>query len=106
MIPHDKLLYIPEEFIHHSQPTLFYRVGIDVLDVEDWHVPSDSSSSDGGSHSGGGGLSSGHGDFSQPWPKKTRFSIAEDVAGINGNGGALMHPAQVGLAEAQQIKAA
>jgi hypothetical protein len=80
MIPREKLLYIPEpefahvwgpplfvnpeEFIHHSQPTLFYRVGFDVLEVEDWHVPSDSSSSDGGSDSGGDGLPSGHGGFS------------------------------------------
>jgi hypothetical protein len=104
MIPREKLLYIPEPefahvwgpplfvnlegFIHHSQPTLFYRVGIDVLDVEDWHVPSDSSSSDGGSDSGDDGLPSGHGGFSQPWPKKTSFSIAEDVAGVNGSGDA------------------
>jgi hypothetical protein len=91
MIPHEKLLYIPEpkfahvwgpplfvnpeEFIHHDQPTLFYRVGFDVLEVEDWHVPSDSSSSNGGSDSGGDGLPSGHGGFSQPWHKKTRFSM-------------------------------
>jgi hypothetical protein len=65
-----------------------YRVGIDVLEVEDWHVPSDSSSSDGGSDLGGDGLPSGHGGFSQPWPKKTRFSITEVVAGFNGSGGA------------------
>jgi hypothetical protein len=65
----------PEDFIHRSQPTLFYWVGFDVLEVEDCHVPSDSSSSDGGD-----GLSSGHGGFSQSWPKKTHFSIVEDVA--------------------------
>jgi hypothetical protein len=78
----------PEEFIHHSQPTLFYQIGFDVLEVEDWHVPSDSSSSDGGSDSCGDGLPSGHGGFSQSWPKKTRFSIAEDVAGVSDSGGA------------------
>jgi hypothetical protein len=104
MIPREKLLYIPEpefahvwgdllfvnpeEFIHHSQPIMFYRVGFDVLEVEDWHVPSDSSLSDGGSDSGGDGLPSVHGGFSQPWTKKTNFSIAEDVAGANDSGGA------------------
>jgi hypothetical protein len=104
MIPREKLLYIPEpefahvwgdllfvnpeEFIHHSQPIMFYRVGFDVLEVEDWHVPSDSSLSDGGSDSGGDCLPSVHGGFSQPWTKKTSFSIAEDVAGANDSGGA------------------
>jgi hypothetical protein len=64
--------------VHPPRPTYsVYRVGFDVLEVEDWHVPSDSSSSDGGSDSGGDGLPSVHGGFSQPWHKKTRFSMLQ-----------------------------
>jgi hypothetical protein len=33
----------PEDVIHHNQSMLWYHVLIDVLEVEDWHDPSDSS---------------------------------------------------------------
>jgi hypothetical protein len=35
-----------EDVVFHSHPTLRYMVEIDVLEVVDCHVPSDSSSSD------------------------------------------------------------
>jgi hypothetical protein len=33
-----------EEIIYHNQPMLCYRITIDMLEVLDWHDPSDSSS--------------------------------------------------------------
>lgn len=52
LVPREKVVYIPEltpghrpplfldseEIIYHIQPTLCYRLEIDILEVEDWHV--------------------------------------------------------------------
>jgi hypothetical protein len=59
LIPREKIIFIlepraaiewglpmfvdPEEVNYHSQSTLQYRVEVDMLEVEDWHVPSNSS---------------------------------------------------------------
>jgi hypothetical protein len=67
-----------EEIIYHNQPMLYYCITIDMLEVLDWHDPSDSSSLGG--------------DFNpdslvgwlKPWPKQARFS------GRGGGGGG--HP--------------
>jgi hypothetical protein len=49
-------------------------------------MPSETSSSDGGSDLGSDGLSSSHGGFSQLWPKKTHFSNPKDDTKDNGSG--------------------
>jgi hypothetical protein len=87
-IPREKVIYIPEpenvqvrgppmfldleEIIYYDQPTLRYRVQINILEVVDWHLPS-SSSSDGGSVHGDGPRSYLPHHLSRPWPHTTCF---------------------------------
>jgi hypothetical protein len=44
--PAPALFVDPEEVIHHNRPMLWYRVGLEISKVIDWHVSSDMSSSD------------------------------------------------------------
>jgi hypothetical protein len=63
----------PKEVIFHNRPTLWYRVFIDIIEIEDWHTPSISSSS-GGSDFGSDGDDYVCPAFSGPWLKRTSFS--------------------------------
>jgi hypothetical protein len=75
----------PEEIIYHYQPMLYYRVQIEVLEVEDWHDPSDSSDDDGYDQVPRGSDDPQQSCWLQPWPKKTRFSNVGDGAFSNGD---------------------
>jgi hypothetical protein len=70
----------PKEVIYHCQPALRYRIFIDVLEVEDWHEPSESSAcfdSVSGADRVLGSRASG---FLHPWPKRIHLAAPEDDA--------------------------
>jgi hypothetical protein len=75
----------PEDIIYHNQPMLYYRVQIKVLEVEDWHDPSDSSDDDGYDQAPRGSDDPQQSYWLQPWPKKTRFSSVGDGADSSGD---------------------
>jgi hypothetical protein len=75
----------PGEIIHHSRPTLRYRVLINILEVED----SDSSSDDVMRTVAAARSPRSHQKcFLRPWPKQVRFDGSEeDGDGNNDDGG-------------------
>jgi hypothetical protein len=62
-----------EDVIHHNQSTLWYHVLIDILEVEDWNDPSDSSD-DSSTDANGGPMDPQRHCWIQSWPKKTHFN--------------------------------
>jgi hypothetical protein len=67
----------PKEVIHLSQPALWYRVFIDIVEVEDWQPPSESSTGLDSDSSADGILGSRVSGFSHPWPKRIRLPASE-----------------------------
>jgi hypothetical protein len=64
----------PEEVIYHDRPTLRYHVLIDILEVVDWHVPSEDSLFDDDLESPFDDLSRAHHrSLSRLWPKRLNF---------------------------------
>jgi hypothetical protein len=78
----------PEEIIHLNLPTLRYRVFIDIFGIEDWHLPSSSSSTPSAdSDSGGDGQPAPP---SSSWFHRSSFPAPQgdgDVQGPNNGGG-------------------
>jgi hypothetical protein len=74
--PHEKILYIlepeelhicgplmfidPSDVIHHNHLMLRYHIFVDILDVVDWHMPSESSSPGEDSDISQGGIPRSH----------------------------------------------
>jgi hypothetical protein len=80
----------PEDIIYHDLLDLYYHVFIDILEVEDWSPPSESSI---GSDTSTDGISGSRVcGFSHPYPKRVRLAMPEsssqlDVEGASGHGG-------------------
>jgi hypothetical protein len=67
----------PEEVIHQSQLALWYRIFIDIIEVEDWCTLSESSAGS-DSDSGTNGIPGSRiTDFSHQWPKHIHLTAPE-----------------------------